>query len=44
MPFGEGKERRTEITAQELSALLSGIDLGQAKRRKRYEGRRVNAG
>ncbi|HEY3455753.1 MAG TPA: IS66 family insertion sequence element accessory protein TnpB [Bryobacteraceae bacterium] len=43
MPFGEGAERRTEITAQELSALLSGIDLGQAKRRKRYERKRVNA-
>jgi transposase len=30
-------ERRQEITAQELSALLSGIDLTQAKRRKRYQ-------
>jgi transposase len=29
-------ERRREITAQELGALLSGIDLNQAKRRKRY--------
>jgi hypothetical protein len=28
---------RREITAQELAALLSGIDLSQAKRRKRYE-------
>lgn len=37
MPFGKGAERRAEITAQELSALLSGIDLSQAKRRKRYE-------
>jgi hypothetical protein len=27
---------RREITAQELAALLSGIDLNQAKRRKRY--------
>jgi hypothetical protein len=27
----------TPITSQELSALLSGIDLSQAKRRKRYE-------
>lgn len=42
MPFGEGTERRTEITAQELSALLSGIDLGRAKRRKRYENARVS--
>jgi transposase len=37
MPFGEGDERRSEVTAQELGALLSGIDLSQAKRRKRYE-------
>ncbi len=43
MPFGEGEERRTEITAQELSALLSGIDLSQARRRKRYERKRTNA-
>jgi transposase len=34
-PFEE-QERRREITAQELGALLSGIDLGQATRRKRY--------
>ncbi|MBV8811960.1 MAG: IS66 family insertion sequence element accessory protein TnpB [Acidobacteriaceae bacterium] len=30
-------ERRREITAQELGALLSGIDLQQAARRKRYQ-------
>jgi transposase len=30
-------ERRREITAQELAALLSGIDLKQATRRKRYQ-------
>jgi hypothetical protein len=30
-------ERRREITAQELGALLSGIDLQQATRRKRYQ-------
>ena len=30
-------EQRREITAQELGALLSGIDLSQAKRRKRYQ-------
>ena len=35
VPFEEG-ERRREITAQELGALLSGIDLAQAQRRKRY--------
>jgi transposase len=37
MPFSNSDERRAEITAQELSALLSGIDLSQAQRRKRYE-------
>ncbi|MBV9081467.1 MAG: IS66 family insertion sequence element accessory protein TnpB [Acidobacteriaceae bacterium] len=37
MPFGDGsEERRREITAQELGALLSGIELTEAKRRKRY--------
>ncbi len=36
MPFSESAEERREITAQELGALLSGIDLQQAKRRKRY--------
>jgi transposase len=30
------EERRREITAQELGALLSGIELAQATRRKRY--------
>ena len=37
MPFSERSERRCEISAQELAALLSGIDLSQAKRRKRYQ-------
>ena len=38
MPFEENSgERRREITAQELGALLSGIDVSQARRRKRYE-------
>jgi hypothetical protein len=38
VPFGDGgAERRREITAQELGALLSGIDLSTAKRRKRYQ-------
>ena len=37
MPFGDdGEGSRREITAQELGALLSGIDLKQATRRKRY--------
>jgi hypothetical protein len=37
MPFTDaGTERRQEITAQELGAILSGIDLNQAARRKRY--------
>jgi transposase len=37
MPFAEeADEPRREITAQELGALLSGIDLSIAKRRKRY--------
>ncbi len=38
VPFaGEAEETRREITAQELGALLSGIDLGRAERRKRYQ-------
>ena len=38
MPFSkDGEEPRREITAQELGALLSGIDLSVAKRRKRYQ-------
>ena len=36
MPFSEGNDVRQEISAHELGALLSGIDLSQAKRRKRY--------
>ena len=36
MPFPESGEVRREITAQEFGALLSGIDLNRAKRRKRY--------
>ena len=43
MPFSESGEVRREITAQELGALLSGIDLSQAKRRKRY-GRKAAEG
>ena len=38
VPFAEdAQERRREITVQELGALLSGIDLKQATRRKRYQ-------
>ena len=38
VPFaGEVSEKQREITAQELGALLSGIDLDQAEKRKRYQ-------
>lgn len=37
LPFEAAGERRREITAAELGALLSGIDLSQAHRRKRYQ-------
>jgi hypothetical protein len=43
MPFGEEDEPRREITAQELGALLSGIDLSIAKRRKRYQRKSAEA-
>lgn len=36
IPFTTGGTMRSEITAQELGALLSGIDLSRAQRRKRY--------
>lgn len=37
VPFDDSSEGcRREITAQELGAILSGIDLEQATRRKRY--------
>lgn len=36
VPRGDGEGNRREITAQELGAILSGIDLNQADRRKRY--------
>ncbi len=36
VPFGDSEGNRREITAQELGSILSGIDLEQAKRRKRY--------
>lgn len=41
IPSGEPGARRIEITAEELGALLSGIDLSVAIRRKRY--RRANS-
>jgi transposase len=38
VPLAESREeRRREITGQELGAILSGIDLSQAQRRKRYQ-------
>jgi hypothetical protein len=43
MPFAESGEMRREISAQELGALLSGIDLSQAKRRKRYQHKSTEA-
>ena len=43
MPFGRDDEPRYEITAQELGALLSGIDLSVAKRRKRYRRKSAEA-
>lgn len=36
IPCGEPGSTRFEITVEELGALLSGIDLQQAHRRKRY--------
>ena len=44
MPFHKDSvERRREIAAQELGALLSGIDLNIAKRRKRYQRKHAEA-
>ena len=37
IPAGSAGEPRCEISAQELGALLSGIDLHKATRRKRYQ-------
>ncbi len=36
IPTGEAGARRFEITVEELGALLSGIDLERATRRKRF--------
>ena len=43
MPFEGDEEKRREITAQELGAILSGIDLSQARRRKRYQRKTAGA-
>jgi transposase len=44
MPFeDDANAPRREITAQELGALLSGIDLSVAKRRKRYQRKPAEA-
>lgn len=37
IPSGKAGEPRYEITVEELGALLSGIDLSSATRRKRYQ-------
>ena len=37
VPFDEDEGQRREITAPELAAILSGIDLQQAPRRRRYQ-------
>jgi hypothetical protein len=37
IPSGEPGDHRSEITVEELGALLSGIDLSTATRRKRYQ-------
>ena len=37
IPCGEPGAHRIEITVEELGALLSGIDLSTARRRKRYQ-------
>jgi transposase len=36
IPVGEPDARRIEMTSEELAALLSGIDLNTATRRRRY--------
>jgi transposase len=43
IPFSGDTEARREISAQELGAVLSGIDLTQARRRKRYLRDRTEA-
>jgi len=37
IPSGEAGAKRFEITVEELGALLSGINLEQATRRKRFQ-------
>jgi hypothetical protein len=36
VPLGDGAGKGREISTQELAAILSGIELDQATRRKRY--------
>ena len=43
MPYG-GQAARREVSSQELGAMLSGIDVDQARRRKRYERKVTEAG
>ena len=43
IPCGEPGARRIEITSEELAALLSGIDLSTATRRKRYRRAQAEA-
>ena len=44
MPFDDNENTpRREITAQELGAILSGIDLSVARRRKRYQRKHAEA-
>jgi hypothetical protein len=43
IPAGEPGARRIEITTEELAALLSGIDLSAATRRKRYRRAQAEA-
>jgi transposase len=44
MPFEDNENApRREITAQELGAILSGIDLSTARRRKRYQRKLTEA-
>ena len=42
-PFGRYCGKLKDFTAQELGAILSGIDLSQARRRKRYQRKTAEA-
>lgn len=41
IPCGEPGSQRLQITIEELAALLSGIDLSTAERRKRYHRKSI---